>query len=259
MGTDPDNNTPRTVDTSLFLATTAYGMSSSSRPRSLGIEITARMETMIALGEIRPGDRLPPERDLAAALGVSRSSLRDAMHELETKHLIERRPGRGTTVLAPPAQVQALYAAVSDDEHQLRDVAELRETIEPTLAAMAASRATEANLVALEETLRRPVAGLTPAESLELDLRFHTLVATASQNPLMSAIATLACSWTSTTRILSHSSRYAREVSYLGHRAILAAISRRDAHEARAAMSQHLKDVVELTQHGYERGNPGSG
>ncbi|MCE0768446.1 FCD domain-containing protein, partial [Pseudonocardia kujensis] len=65
---------------------------------------------------------------------------------------------------------------------------------------------------------------------------FHTLVAAAAQNPLMSAINTLACSWTSATRVMSHASRYAREVYYLGHRAILIAIAAGDADEARDAM-----------------------
>ncbi|MCE0764545.1 GntR family transcriptional regulator [Pseudonocardia kujensis] len=222
------------------------------RSRSVSTEITARLEKMIAVGELRAGDRLPSERDLANSLGVARATLREAMHELEAKNLIERRPGRGTTVLPAPDRVEALYHRFSDEEHQLRDVAELRETIEPRLAALAAARATPANLVELEEVLRGPVSDLTPEESLKLDLEFHTLVAAAAQNPLMSAINTLACSWTSATRVMSHASRYAREVSYLGHRAILIAIAAGDADEARDAMIRHLNDVQELTRASYE-------
>jgi len=225
---------------------------------SVSTEISAYLEKLIALGSLKPGDRLPSERELAARLGVSRASLREAMHELEAKHLVERRPGRGTTVLPAPEQVQTLYARLSDAEHHLRDVAELRATIEPRLAELAAERATAANLLELENVLRNPVAEVAPSESLRLDLEFHMLIAAAAQNPLMSAINTLACSWTSSTRVLSHSSRYAREVSYLGHRAILSAVAAKSPAEAREAMTRHLADVAELTRDGYEeRGGTG--
>jgi DNA-binding FadR family transcriptional regulator len=219
---------------------------------SVSTEVSAHLEKLIAVGTLKPGDRLPSERDLAASLGVSRASLREAMHELEAKHLVERRPGRGTTVLPAPEHVQTLYTQLSDAEHQLRDIAELRGTIEPRLAELAAERATAANLVELENLLRNPVAEVSPEESLRLDLEFHMLVAAAAQNPLMSAINTLACSWTTSSRVLSHSTRYAREVSYLGHRAILAAVTAGNPAEARDAMARHLADVAELTRDRFE-------
>jgi GntR family transcriptional repressor for pyruvate dehydrogenase complex len=230
---------------------------SSLRPRSVGSEISAHLEKLIATSQLKPGDRLPSERELANVLRVSRASLREAMHELEAKQLIDRRPGRGTTVLPAPERVRALYSHISDEEHQLRDVAELRETLEPQLAALAAGRATPANLLELEEVLRQPIAEVGPEESLRLDLEFHMLLARAAQNPLMSSINTLVCSWTSATRVLSHSTRYAREVSYLGHRAILAAVARGDVNEARDAMTRHLTDVAELTRTGFERATGG--
>lgn len=220
--------------------------------RTVSSEICAHLEKLIAVGDLRPGDRLPSERELAATLGVSRASVREAMHELEAKHLLERRPGRGTTVLPMPAHVNRLYERISDEEHQLRDIAELRETLEPRLAALAATRATQTNLIELENILRNPVAEIAPEESLRLDLEFHLLLAAAAQNPLMSSINTLTCSWTSSTRVLSHSTRYAREVSYLGHRAIFAAVLRGDADEARDAMTRHLSDVATLTRDGFE-------
>ncbi|WP_280302375.1 FadR/GntR family transcriptional regulator [Nocardia neocaledoniensis] len=219
---------------------------------SVSTEISARLESLIAVGTLKPGDRLPSERQLAIDLGVSRTSLREAMRELEAKHLIERRPGRGTSVLAAPEHVQTLYTELSDAEHQLRDIAELRATIEPRLAELAAQRATPANLVELEHILATPVADAAPEESLRLDLEFHLLIAAAAQNPLMSAINTLAGSWTTSSRVLSHSTRYAREVSYLGHRAILAAIAAGDPDQARDAMTRHLTDVAVLTRDRFE-------
>jgi GntR family transcriptional repressor for pyruvate dehydrogenase complex len=224
--------------------------------RTVSSGVSAHLEKLIAIGELRPGDRLPSERELAATMRVSRASLREAMHELEAKHLVERRPGRGTTVLPAPDHVNRLYERVADGEHQLRDVAELRETLEPKLAALAARRATQANLIELENVLRNPVAEIAPGESLRLDLEFHLLLAAAAQNPLMSALNTLTCSWTSATRVLSHATRYAREVSYLGHRAILAAVVRGEPDEAWDAMVRHLSDVDKLTRDGFEETQP---
>ncbi|WAL68857.1 FadR/GntR family transcriptional regulator [Amycolatopsis cynarae] len=220
--------------------------------RTVSSEISAHLEKLIAVGELRPGDRLPAERELATVLGVSRASLREAMHELEAKHLIERRPGRGTSVLPAPEHVTRLYERISDAEHQLRDIAELRATVEPKLAELAAGRATAANLVELENVLRQPVAELAPEESLRLDLEFHLLLAAAAQNPLMSALNTLTSSWTSATRVLSHTTRHAREVSFRGHRAILAAVARGEAAGARDAMTRHLAEVAALTRDGFD-------
>ncbi|MBT0773707.1 FadR family transcriptional regulator [Kineosporia sp. J2-2] len=262
MNTSPDAQDER--DGRRLVSATVLGLPASGPDLlrgTVGSEISAHLEKLIAVGDLRPGDRLPSERTLAATWNVSRASLREAMHELEAKHLLERRPGRGTTVLPAPERVQTLYSQLSDAEHQLRDVAELRETIEPRLAELAAVRATRSNLIELENVLRQSTAEADPEESLRLDLEFHMLLAAASQNPLMSAINTVIGSWTSATRTLSHSTRYAREVSYLGHRAIVEAVRAGNAPAARTAMARHLADVAALTRDEFdtshaERGNP---
>jgi DNA-binding FadR family transcriptional regulator len=218
------------------------------RVRSVSAQIAAHLERLIARGELNAGDRLPSERDLAVDLQVSRASLREAMHELEAKKLIERRPGRGTRVLAPPQHAHDLYDQISDAEHKLRDIAELRETVEPQIARLAASRATEANRLELENVLKHPVEGLTAEDSVQLDQEFHLLLAHASQNPLLVSLSTLTSSWTRPIRALSHATKHAREVSYRGHRAILDAVVERDKEAAGAAMLQHLHEVVDLTQ-----------
>lgn len=229
-------------------ATKLTGFARPVLTHSVSAEIVARMERLIATGEIEPGDRLPSERELADRMRVSRTSLREAMHELEAKHLIERRPGRGTTVLPRPSHVTALYAALSDEQHQLRDVAELRDAIEPRIAEYAAQRATRANLLALTSSLEVGYRDLSPKESISRDVEFHTLVAHASQNPLMGAINTMAASWTTTTRVLSHATKNARDVSYRGHVAILGAITNGDSAAAGLAMRRHLDEVSELNR-----------
>jgi GntR family transcriptional repressor for pyruvate dehydrogenase complex len=217
------------------------------RVRNVSAQIAARLERLITLGDLNPGDRLPAERDLAAELQVSRASLREAMHELEAKKLIERRPGRGTLVLPQPEHVRDLYEHISGEDRKLRDVAELRETIEPQIARLAASRATDANLMALDDVLQHTVEGLAEESSVKLDLEFHLLLAQASQNPLLASLNTLTSTWTRSVRVLSHATKHAREVSYRGHRAILDAVAERDKDAAGVAMLRHLQEVAELT------------
>src|ERR1700730_3606557 len=114
------------------------------RSVSVSEEVVAHTETLISSGSLAPGTKLPPERELAQVLKVSRVSLREAMHELEAKRVIDRKPGRGNIVMEPPPNAQSLYEELSESERTLRDVAELRETIEPKFAQLAAERATKA-------------------------------------------------------------------------------------------------------------------
>jgi GntR family transcriptional repressor for pyruvate dehydrogenase complex len=222
------------------------------RARSVGTQVAAHLERLIALGVLNPEDRLPPERDLAADLRVSRASLREAMHELEAKKLIERRPGRGTVVLPPPQHAHDLYEQMSGGERQLRDIAELRETVEPEIARLAAARATDANLVELGSVLTHRLDGLTAERSVQLDQEFHLLLAQASQNPLLVSLSSLASAWIRPVRIHSHSTERARIASHGGHRSILDAVVKRDNEAAAASMLQHLREVANLTRQNYE-------
>jgi DNA-binding transcriptional regulator YhcF (GntR family) len=111
---------------------------------SVSAEIVAPIETLMSSRPLTRCTKLPPEHELARVLKVSRVSLREAMHELEVKGVLERRRGRATTVVEPPPHARELY-----------DVAELRETIEPMFAELAVERATGATVLALERALAR--------------------------------------------------------------------------------------------------------
>jgi GntR family transcriptional repressor for pyruvate dehydrogenase complex len=215
------------------------------RSQNVSVALAAHFERLIATGEIVPGTRLPSERELATSMSVSRSSLREAMHELESKHLISRTQGRGTIVLAPTAGVDELLAMSvggTEQEH----AAELRSIIEPSVAGLAAHRATPANLLQLRDVLDRSHENLLPAESLRLDVEFHLLLAQAAQNPLLTAIHAMASEWTGEVRQFSHSTKRARRVSVRGHQAIFDAVQAQDGLAARQAMDDHLRDVREL-------------
>jgi GntR family transcriptional repressor for pyruvate dehydrogenase complex len=212
------------------------------RAQSVSVTLAAHFEKLIATGDLEPGRRLPSERDLAASMSVSRSSLREAMHELESKHLIERTPGRGTVVVGPSEGVTELRTLKDGSLDQVH-AAELRAIIEPEEAGLAALRSTSANLLQLADVLEKTHESLLQGESLRLDLEFHLLLAQAAQNPLLGALQTMTSEWTNSVRQHSHATREGRRISALGHQAIYDAVLRHDQTAAKTAMEEHLRDV----------------
>ena len=214
----------------------------ASRPTSISVSLVAHFERLIATGELPPGARLPAERELAEELSVSRSSLREAMHELESKHLIDRTPGRGTVVLSPSAGVHEIWAMAAG-ANQEQHASELRLLIEPAVAGLAAVRATPANILQLQDVLDRSAGRLKQADSLRLDIEFHLLLAQAAQNPLLSALQSMTSEWTAGVRQHSHSTAEGRRMSTRGHQALLDAVTAHDGAAAKKAMEDHLTDV----------------
>lgn len=151
--------------------------------------VLRHIETGILVGTFHAGDQLPPERDLAAQLGVGRSAVREAMRVLQTQGLITSStgPGRGTRIA--PAQGSALarifqlHFALSNAGSG--DLTETRVALERSSAALAAQRGTPASL----QRLRAVVQGMAAAERIddfnELDTEFHVLIARAGQNQLI--------------------------------------------------------------------------
>lgn len=215
------------------------------RGQSMSVVLAAHFERLIATRELAPGSRLPSERVLAESFDVSRSTLREAMHELEAKRLIDRRPGRGTTVLAVQQNSTDLRNLDVDDVSQAH-AAELREIIEPSIAALAASRASPSNMLQLSDVLDRSHENLLQSESLRLDVEFHLLLARAAQNPLLESLQEMSSGWTNDVRQFSHATRRGRRISTQGHHRIYQAICDHDPVAAQEAMVLHLQDVKDL-------------
>ena len=213
---------------------------------SMSAEVAAYLEREIASRGLKPGDKLPTERELAATLSVSRATVRSALQDLESKHLLERTQGRGTIVAAPPAEVSELYARLANVESAQQDVAEMRGAMEPLVAELAALRSSAADLIQLQDVLAGSNEHLSPEEALRLDIQFHTLVAQAARNQLMTTVLTMTSSWTSEVRLRSHSTTEGRRLSIEGHRHILDAIQASDATAAGIAMRDHLAAVAIL-------------
>lgn len=210
-------------------------------------EAIERIKAMIVSGALRPGDRLPKESELAAELGLSRNSLREAVRALSLIRVLDVRQGDGTyvTSLDPQLLLRALGFVV--DFHRDDTAPEflaVRRILEPAATAMAASRITDAELDELAELAGRLDAlGDEPSaeELAAADLEFHRAVVRSSGNAVLGALLDGLSGPTTRARI-SHGAarRDAVHRTLHEHRAILAALRERDAEAARSWATVHV-------------------
>ena len=220
----------------------------------------------ILRGELQSGDLLPVDDDLVSEPSVSRTVLREAIKVLAAKRLVESRPKIGTRVrprrdwnLLDP-DVLAWQLEAGPDRRFLDQMLEFRRLIEPQAARLAALRATDEQIVALEEASRLMAeAGESPDSFLEPDLLFHTLLLEATRNELLEHMANIL---TSVLRALfTYSGRppgaYARAAAQ--HGAVVAAIRDRDPDAAEAALLALSDDTTANIGWALEQGMHGGG
>ena len=155
-------------------------------------QIVQQLEESILKGQLKPGDQLPPERDLAQQFGVSRTAVREAVKALREKGLVEAYTGRGTFVTNGTSQVirQSLdfMTKISPQEGTIH-LAELRRILEPEIAALAAPRIEEQLLTTMREAVAAMDRSLHDREAYtEADLDFHLALAEAAENPMILAL-----------------------------------------------------------------------
>jgi GntR family transcriptional regulator, transcriptional repressor for pyruvate dehydrogenase complex len=222
------------------------------RPKKISEEIVEQIRNLISLGELKPGDRVPSERDLAAMLGVSRPSVREAIMVLEAMGLIESRQGGGTFVrsLTEVSMADPLSSMVEKNPHLLHALVEVRMGLESWSAYLAASRATDAEIAQMKELVdemeRQAARGGWDAD---VDSRFHYAITAATHNTLQLHVLNTVHSLFHATIQVALMEFYRREgyveILHNQHRAILDAITRRDPEGARQAMTAHLALVEE--------------
>ncbi|MCL4488678.1 MAG: FadR family transcriptional regulator [Chloroflexi bacterium] len=210
--------------------------------------IVDQIEQRILAGELKVGDRLPTERDLAEQFHVSRTAVREAVKALCEKGLVESHPGRGTFITDNTSQAMrhslGLAARVGTEEG-LACLEEVREILEPEIAALAASRVTDDQIAAMRDAVTVMDAALEDIERfVEADLDFHLALAEATRNPfipvLMDSVIDLLRE--QRKRIFR---RGGTRHGQFHHNRILEAIVNRDAEGAREAMRAHLRQVRE--------------
>ncbi|MBC8170183.1 MAG: FadR family transcriptional regulator [Anaerolineae bacterium] len=215
-------------------------------------QITERILSMIREQSLHPGDRLPPERELALLMGVSRATVREALRSLAMMNVVELKHGSGTfvTSLEPKLLVENFALVFSLTDNSFLQLIEAREVIEPGATALAAQRITDEEIAQLEDILRRSWECLNhnPVDFSPLDIEFHIKTAEFSRNVLltriMQAIAQMSIASSERTAGDHHDVRKRRaERAIRMHQGILDAIKARDAELARQRMFEHLLSV----------------
>ena len=205
--------------------------------------VRKRIQNMIESGELKPGDRLPAERELAEQFQVSRASLRAALHSIAGMGLLQFRHGSGTYITdgppllaGSPLSLLARLHGFSDDE-----MFEARRQLEVGVAALAAERATDADIAALQAAIDGMARSLLqPRKYLVHDIDFHRAVAEASKNPILGSLVEMVSDalFKQRSRTVGHARDLKSSLSM--HRRIAKAIAAHDSERARAAMNLHL-------------------
>jgi GntR family transcriptional repressor for pyruvate dehydrogenase complex len=208
-------------------------------------EVISQLREMIHRGELRPGDRLPPERDLAKLLGVSRPTLRAGIRSLSAVGVLQSRQGAGTFVVkseGPPALdsnplrlMASLHGFTSDE------MFEARQSLEMAVAGLAAERATSDQMASLSEEITGMYASLDePEQFLVHDMRFHQAVAAASGNRILTSLMNMVATILFDVRKKTVQRAKDLKESAAMHREVYRAIRERNSEAARNAMREHL-------------------
>jgi GntR family transcriptional regulator, transcriptional repressor for pyruvate dehydrogenase complex len=209
----------------------------------LTMQVVEHVRSLISRGEVHPVDRLPPERDLARQLKISRSSLRAGIGFLSAMGVLKSRHGAGTFVSNGPPALDSSSLSVLGALHGFLpwQMFEARLVLESSVVALAAERATDEHIAELAEEVTEMYASLDdPQEYLIHDVRFHRTIARAAGNPILAALME-----TITANLYEHrtrtvmNSRDLKEAAEM-HREIYRAIRTHNPTQARLTMERHL-------------------
>lgn len=209
--------------------------------------VAARLREFIESENLKPGDRLLPERELADQLGVSRTSVRQALTAMRVMGLIDIRPGAGVYLARPTEDlVPGLASAVAEAEVDHPMIWEVREGVEVQAARLAAGRRTDSDLAVMDSALEAMASSIDGGgEGIDGDRLFHRAIVDASHNDLLiQLIDQLADVIDRTSQVsLTLPGRAPRSLD--AHRKILAAIRSADDAEAAEAMRKHIAESAE--------------
>ena len=207
-------------------------------------QVVNHIRALLEKGALRPGDRIPPERELARTLKISRASLRTGIGYLVAIGVMRVRHGVGTFIKDGPAEFSKASLGLMGALYgfQFWQMFEARLIIESSLAALAAERGKEEHHAALAEEVAEMYAiADNPAEFLKHDMLFHRIIAQASCNPILAALIE-----TITTAMYEKRLKTVQRANYLRdmaemHREIFRAIRAHNPVEARKLMEHHLR------------------
>ncbi|HIJ86690.1 MAG TPA: FadR family transcriptional regulator [Desulfuromonadales bacterium] len=217
------------------------------KPKKVSTQIADQIRASILSGEFAPGDKLPPERELAEMFGVSRPSVREALNVLASSGLVLSYQGGGTVVmsLVDTSATNTLSELIRVQQDRALDVIEVRKCMESWTAWYAAERALPEDIRRLEEIItgmERNLDGLLPSE--DLDANFHIVVARATHNivwlHLMQSLFDAMKEFQQSVWRAVYITSEDHHQLYRHHRSIFEAIRQKDSEAARKAMMAHL-------------------
>jgi GntR family transcriptional repressor for pyruvate dehydrogenase complex len=211
---------------------------------SVESELTRKLMEYLVAAQLRPGDRLPSERDMAEVLGVGRAALRSALKSLSLLGVLEQRMGAGTYLKNAASDLlpRVIEWGLLLGENHSQDVLEARENIEILLAGYAAVRRTDEDLTRMRDLLTQmELAGPDTARYVDLDIQFHLAIADAAKNNVLAGILrnlqSLLYAWA--TRVLEAAGETTTSLAV--HIPIFEAIEAGDQDAAQQAMRAHME------------------
>ncbi|MFZ5968569.1 MAG: FadR/GntR family transcriptional regulator [Bacillota bacterium] len=210
----------------------------------LSQKIANNLKQLIVDNELKPGDKLPNEMDLAAKLNVSRSTIREAIKILVSMNILEIHRGKGTYVCEKPGlATDPLGVTFMKKKDLLLYLFETRLIIEPQMAALAAERASESNIKALEEAFHKIEEDvLRYRDHTESDMIFHNIIAKSTKNPIIRRIVPIINDSIKEGYLETKDIPESRDKVISAHRRILEAIKGKRPEDARKSMEEHIQD-----------------
>jgi GntR family transcriptional repressor for pyruvate dehydrogenase complex len=208
--------------------------------------VVNEIQSVIVSGQIEPGTKLPPERELADELGVSRTVVREAVRILVAKGLLETRPGVGTIVRQVTSDqiVETLSLLIQSQERDIivEHLHQVRHMLEVEIAGLAAQQATEEDIAELKQILAKmDLAKDAPAAFAARDAEFHQGLARTTHNPLLIILLDSIRDLMQEIRLMVTRHPGLREQVMPDHHKIMERVAAKDPKGARQAMEEHLE------------------
>ncbi len=218
--------------------------------RKLFEHVAAHLEEQIISGKLRPGDQLPPERDLQSRFGVGRPAIREALITLQRSGLVEISNGARARVSAPTASnifagmAPGIRQMLASDEGQ-KSFQDARAFFEVGLARHAAKYANATDLEELKAALAANFEAIGDLDAfIRTDIAFHFVLARIARNPVFLALHDQISGWLKEQRIVTLAASGQDQTAYEAHRAICDAVLARDPNAAELAMLGHLNQLA---------------
>lgn len=241
-----DGDAPASLLVDGDLNPAASPMFSTMRKQPVALRAVESIKEMIRSGQLSAGQALPPEREFAEALGISRPTLREAIGALTAMNIVEPRHGEGTFVtdLSPARLAEPISFLLKIDDSSLGYLLVIRRALESEAAARAAEVMERGALERLEDLVAQAASKVDdPDDFARLDYALHIAIVRSASNPLLTSLYTTVAQLSARSRRLAATDPEMRRLACEDHERVLRALAKRSPSAARAAMVDHLRRV----------------